>query len=309
MESSSGIYTVPTGPISRTCWRIAESGLFQGFIFVVIVANAITLGLQTYDGIEESAGEFLDLLDAIFLGIFVVELAIRITAFGRHPQNFFRDGWNVFDFIVIGAAFLPGVRENATLLRIVRLLRVVRLVSILPDLRIVLKAMAHSVPPIGGLAILTVLLMYVYGMIGWILFHEELPNQWGTIGESMLNLFIVLTLETWPSLLRDGMEVHPWSWIYFVSYVLLASFLVINMLIGIVINSMEEVRAAEREQLEQKRRRRKTKEATKAGHEPPVEVSALERVRELKQSLAELEQKLVEAEGGGTVLRRPGMRP
>jgi voltage-gated sodium channel len=309
MESSSAIYTVPTGRISRTCWRIAESGAFQGFIFAVIVANAITLGLQTYDSIEREVGGLLDLLDAIFLGIFVVELAIRITAYGRHPQNFFRDGWNVFDFVVIAAAFAPGVRENATLLRIVRLLRVVRLVTVLPDLRIVLKAMAHSVPPITGLAILTILLMYVYGMIGWILFHEDLPNEWGTIGQSMLNLFVVLTLESWPDLLQDAMDVHRWSWIYFVSYVLLASFLVINMLIGIVINSMEEVRAAEREQLAEKRRRRKEREAQRAGREPPVEVTALQRVREMKESLLELEQKLVEVEGGGPKIRRPGMRP
>ncbi len=111
---------------------------------------------------------------------------------------------------------------------------------------------------------MTALLMYVYGMIGWILFHEDLPNQWGTIGDAMLNLFIVLTLESWPDLLRDAQEVHPASWIYFVSYVLIASFLVINMLIGIVINSMEEVRAAERE-AEQHRKERRREKAIKRG--------------------------------------------
>ena len=104
---------------------------------------------------------------------------------------------------------MPGIRENATLLRIARLLRVVRLVSVLPDLRIILKAMAHSLPPIGGLAVMTALLMYVYGMIGWILFHEDLPNQWGTIGDAMLNLFIVLTLESWPDLLRMHRRCTP----------------------------------------------------------------------------------------------------
>src|SRR5688572_975415 len=115
-DSSSTLYAIPSGPVSRTCWRIAESARFQGFIMAVIVANAITLGLQTYDSIEANAGELLDVLDAIFLGIFVVELVIRITAYGRHPGNFFRNGWNVFDFVVIAAAFVPGIRENATLL-------------------------------------------------------------------------------------------------------------------------------------------------------------------------------------------------
>ncbi len=293
-DSSSAFYAIPSGPISRTCWRIAESVRFQGFIMAVIVANAITLGLQTYDSIDSSVGEFLDVLDAIFLGIFVVELAIRITAYGKHPRNFFRNGWNVFDFIVIAAAFVPGIRENATLLRIVRLLRVVRLVSVLPDLRIILKAMAHSLPPIGGLAVMTALLMYVYGMIGWILFHEDLPGQWGTIGDAMLNLFIVLTLESWPDLLRDAQEVHPASWIYFVSYVLIASFLVINMLIGIVINSMEEVRAAEREAEQHRKERRREKAIRRGEKVEPVErgPTPLERVHELKVALTELETEL-----------------
>ena len=171
----------------------------------------------------------------------MVELAIRIAAFGRRPQDFFKDGWNVFDFIVIGAAFLPGLRDNATLLRLVRLLRVVRLVSVMPDLRILVRAMARSIPPIASLVVLTLLLMYVYGMVGWILFHEDDPEQWGNIGQAMLSLFQILTLENWPAFLEAGQAIHPASWIFFVSYVLIASFLVINILIAIIINSMEEV--------------------------------------------------------------------
>ena len=129
----------------RTCRRIADSPRFQGFIFGVIVLNAITLGLGTYDfgaGVESP----LTVLDEIFLGIFVVELAIRITAYGRRPQDFFKEGWNVFDFVVIALAFTPGLRENVTLLRLARLLRVVRLVSVMPDLRILVRALARSLP-------------------------------------------------------------------------------------------------------------------------------------------------------------------
>ncbi len=135
----------------QRCRTVADSGLFQGFILGVIVLNAITLGIQTYDlssGLESASTT----LDDVFLGIFVVELTIRIAAFGARPQDFFRDGWNIFDFIVIAAAFVPGVRENVTLLRILRLLRVVRLVTVLPDLRILLRAMARSIPPIMSLA-------------------------------------------------------------------------------------------------------------------------------------------------------------
>ena len=272
--------------MAETCRRIADSPRFQAFIFGVIVLNAITLGLGTYDFSPE-AESALNVLDEVFLGIFVVELAIRITAFGRRPQDFFKEGWNVFDFVVIALAFLPGLRDNITLLRLARLLRVVRLVSVMPDLRILLRAMARSLPPIRSLVLLTVLLMYIYGMVGWILFHEQDPEQWGNIGESLLSLFQILTLENWPEYLERGQEIHPASWIFFVSYVLLASFLVINVLLAIIINSMEEVHEAEREE---ERRRRGEEIASADG-------TVVERLEEIRTALDRLEAQL--AEGGG----------
>jgi voltage-gated sodium channel len=270
----------------ETCRRIADSPSFQAFIFGVIVLNAITLGLGTYDFSPEVESA-LNVLDEVFLGIFVVELAIRITAFGRRPQDFFKDGWNVFDFVVIALAFVPWLRDNITLLRLARLLRVVRLVSVMPDLRILLRAMARSLPPIRSLVLLTVLLMYIYGMVGWILFHEQDPEQWGNIGESLLSLFQILTLENWPEYLERGQEIHPASWIFFVSYVLLASFLVINILLAIIINSMEEVHEAEHEE---ERRRRGEELASADG-------TVAERLEEIRTALDRLEAQL--AEGGG----------
>ena len=273
--------------IVRTCRRIADSPRFQGFIFGVIVLNAITLGLGTYDfgaGVESA----LMVLDEIFLGIFVVELAIRITAYGRRPRDFFKEGWNVFDFVVIALAFAPGLRENVTLLRLARLLRVVRLVSVMPDLRILVRALARSLPPITSLVLLTALLMYIYGMVGWILFDEEDPEQWGNIGQSLLSLFQILTLENWPQYLERGQEIYPASWIFFVSYVLIASFLVINILIAIIINSMEEVHDVERAE-ERKRR----DEELAASNEATV----AERLEEVRRSVDRLEAQLAEGAG------------
>lgn len=282
--------------MASVCKRIADSQRFQNFIYVVIVLNAITLGLGTYDW-SETVNKAITVADDTFLGIFVIELAIRITAYGRRPQDFFKDGWNVFDFIVIGAAFLPGLRDNATLLRLVRLLRVVRLVSVMPDLRILVRAMARSIPPIASLVVLTLLLMYVYGMVGWILFAESIPDQWGNIGQAMLSLFQMLTLENWPAFLEAGQAVHPASWIFFVSYVLIASFLVINILIAIIINSMEEVHDAE----------------TAAHRKDIVEgesETVADRIADIREALDRLETQL--AEGGGdlpgpakSVRRRP----
>jgi voltage-gated sodium channel len=273
--------------MSRVCSRIANSSRFQNFIFGVIVANAVTLGLGTYDW-GPTVDDSITVADEVFLGIFVIELVIRIAAYGRRPQDFFKSGWNVFDFVVIGAAFLPGVRENVTLLRLVRLLRVVRLVSVLPDLRILVRAMARSLPPIASLGLLTLLLMYVYGMVGWILFGDEDPEQWGNIGQAILSLFQILTLENWPDFLAAGQAIHPASWIFFVSYVLIASFLVINVLIAIIINSLEDVheaeKAADRAELDEEI----------AGEQGET---VAERMREIREAIDKLELQL--AEGGG----------
>ena len=308
-----GADTIPRsmGRIPTACRRIADSSRFQLFIMGVIVANAVTLGLATYGGIEDSAGRLLNVFDDVFLGIFLVELAIRLTAYGSRPQDFFKDGWNIFDFVVIGAVFIPGIRENVTLLRLARLLRVVRLFTVLPDLRILVRAMVRSLPPIGSLVLLTLLLMYVYGMVGWILFHEEDPQNWGNIGQSMLNLFVMITLENWPVLLERGQEIHPQSWIFFVSYVLIASFLVINILLAIIINSMEEVREGERENARKKVREKRAGDVAEGGPAAEAALAAAEiesisaHVESLRGALDDLEAELT---GASPKTPAPGTR-
>ena len=163
-------------------WRLVESNWFTGAVLTVIFANAIVFGLQTYPELEERYGGTLDLLNGICLGFFVVELILRIAAHGRRPWNFFRSGWNVFDFVVVGLAFVPGVRESSTLLRLARLLRVVRIIHVLPDLRILIEGVARSLPPLGSMVLLMILVVFVYGMFGWLLFAEEIPEDWGNIG-------------------------------------------------------------------------------------------------------------------------------
>ena len=268
-------------------WRLVESPVFTGFILAVILANAVVLGLQTYDEIEERHGDTLNLLNDVFLAIFVVELALRLGAYGRRPQDFFRSGWNVFDFVVIGFAFVPGVRESSTLLRIVRLLRVVRIVRILPDLRILITGVIRSLPPLGSVLLLTTVLLFIYGMLGWLLFADEIPQDWGNIGRAMLSLFVLLTLEDFPRYMERGMEVHQWSWIYFVTFVLITVFIVINILIGIVLTSLEEARELER------RKRLTLDREAELGPIAPAPV--LERIAILRAALDELEQELAVA--------------
>ena len=302
------------GAIPITCARIADSARFQNFIMAVIIANAATLGLATYESIEDSVGDLLTALDSIFIGIFVVELAIRIAAYGNRPQDFFKDGWNVFDFVVITAAFIPGLRQNATLLRLARLLRVLRIVTILPDLRGIVRAMVRSLPPITSLVVLMLMLMFVYGMVGWILFHDPIPSEWGNIGQAMLSLFVMLTLENWPTYLNDGQAVHPASWIFFVTYILIASFLVINILLAIIINSMEEVREAE----EQRKRERRAEDIEAGGVQAEAALAAetadaiAQRVKVLREALDDLERDLGGTPGrpaGGRVTTKARLKP
>ena len=225
----------------RTCADLADSTAFNLAIFAVILANAIVLGIETY---EDSA--LLETLDGVFLGVFVVELAIRLLAHGSRPQEFFRSGWNVFDFVVVAAAFTPGLRENATLLRLVRLLRIVRIVRLLPDLRVLVTAVARSIPGVLSLAVMTVLLIYLYGMVGWILYGDDLAD-FANIGEAMLTMFVVLSLENLPTYIEQGREVSDWTIPFYVSYALLAAFLVFNFFIGVIVNSMERAREIEAE--------------------------------------------------------------
>ena len=264
--------------VVRWCARVAESTPFNLAIFAVIIANAVVLGLETYPSIEREQGELLRALNDAFLAVFVVELVIRLTGFGSRPQDFFRSGWNVFDFLVVAASFTPGIRENAMLLRLARLARVLRIVRLLPDLRVLTIAIGRSIPGVMSLAVLAVLILFIYGMLGWTIFADHAPDQYGTIGEAMLTLFVTLTLENLPDQLALGRELSDWTILYFVSYALVAAFLVFNILIGVVINSLEEARAIEhaRERVERMER----------GVEGPT---VEERILAVREALDELE--------------------
>ena len=279
--------------MQRTCARIVASKWFDLVIFGVIVANAVVLGLDTYDEIDREAGGLLRTLNDVFLGIFVVELAIRIGAYGRRPQDFFKSGWNVFDFVVIGAAFVPGVRENTTLLRLVRLARVLRVVRVLPELRLLITAVGRSLPGLASLTVMAVVLLYVYGIVGWLLFGDALPDDYGNIGDAMLTLFVLLSLENLPTVMEQGMDVSGWAVPYYISFVLVAALLVLNILIGVVINSMEEARELE---WERKQAERRAAAAATLDAVDDRRVVLLGRLHELRQAVEALEHELLAAE-------------
>jgi voltage-gated sodium channel len=277
----------PFGRFAGACRRIADSSRFQALIISVILANAVVLGLETYDSLDDEIGGLLHALNNVFLGVFTVEVAIRVLAYGRRPQNFFRSGWNVFDFVVVGAAYLPFVRESVTLLRMARLLRIARLLSVIPGLRIVVLGIARSLAPIGGMAALTFFVLYLYGMLGWLWFGDHDPERFGNIGRSLLTLFQVLTLEGWNDVLDTEMQLTSWAWVYFVSFVLVGTFVVLNVVIAIIVNSMDEVRAMELEQ-----ERKELVAAALSDGEPDRLMK--ERLDALREALDDLERSIVE---------------
>ncbi|MBM3687061.1 MAG: ion transporter [Actinobacteria bacterium] len=254
--------------------RLVDSDPFNLAIAGVIVVNAIVLGLETFPTVMASYADQLILANNICYGIFVVELVLRFASYGRRPQDFFTSGWNVFDLIIIAGVWIPGVRENATLLRLLRLGRIARLLRFLPDARVLIATVWRSIPPLMSIVVLTLLILFIYGMVGWALFGEALPASWGTVTRAMLTLFILLTLENFPTYLEEALTVTPWATVYFVSYVLVAAFVIFNLLIGIIIGSMESAR--EREAL---------REAKESG----ITGDAVARIHDIREALDALE--------------------
>lgn len=265
-----------TSPAPRTgrLARLVDSDAFNITIAGVIIANAIVLGLETFPSVMESYGEQLIIANEVCYGIFVVELVLRFASYGKRPQDFFKSGWNIFDLIVIGGVWIPGVRENATLLRLLRLGRIARLLRFLPDARVLISTVVRSIPPLGSIVVLTVLILFIYGMIGWTLFGQALPESWGTVTRAMLTLFILLTLENFPTYLEEALTVTPWATVYFVSYVLVAAFVIFNLLIGIIISSMESARE---------------REALREAQESGVTGDAVARIHAIREALDALE--------------------
>ena len=235
----------PAGAIVSRCRLIIDSERFQFFIVGVIIVNAISLGMYTFGSVEQSLGPTLALIDTICLVIYVVELVIRIISYGRDPADFFKSGWNIFDLVVIGSVFVPGLSSQTAILRVLRVLRIARILRYLPDLQILARGLMTALRPLSGLLVLTIVLLFLYGMAGWSFFHDAAPEYWNNIGRSMLTLFTVLTLEGWPDIMYPLLDLSPWVALYFISFVLIATFIVFNMVIGVVLNSLDTAHKAE----------------------------------------------------------------
>jgi voltage-gated sodium channel len=232
----------------RVKWlaRLVYSDAFEMVIAFVIVVNAICLAILTFPNIPQDAKQAALMIDLVCLGIFTVELLMRIASFGSRPWMFFRSGWNVFDFLIIAST--PIFASETTILRLLRLFRLIRIFRFLPDVRILSASIAKSMRPLMSMFALICLLLFLYGMVGTYLFGSQLPVAWGTIGASVMSLVILLTLENFPIYLEEAMAVNALAIPFLLSYVFIIVFTVLNLLIGIVLNAMDEAREEAKEQ-------------------------------------------------------------
>jgi voltage-gated sodium channel len=219
-----------------------ESAKAQYFIVTLIVINAIVLGLETDAQIMSVHGGWLRAVDQLILAIFVIEITIKLFAY---RIGFFRSPWNVFDFIVVGIALIPS-SGPLEILRALRVLRVLRLISMLPQLRIVVEALLKAIPGISSVAVLMLVLFYVFAVMSTTLFGQSFPQWFGTIGGSMYTLFQIMTLESWSmGIVRPVMETHPHAWAFFVPFILIATFTMLNLFIGIIVNTMQAIHSSQ----------------------------------------------------------------
>ena len=227
--------------LRQTLGNWVEAPRVQNFIIALIILNAVILGMETSPAIMERIGPVLLTLDSIILGVFVVEIGLKLIAQG---PGFFRRGWNIFDFLVVGIALVPASGPLAVL-RALRILRVLRLLSMLPRLRFVVEALLHSLPGIGSIALLMVVVYYVAAVMATGLFGASHPEWFGDLSRSMYTLFQIMTLESWSmGIVRPVMETHPYAWLFFIPFILIATFTVLNLFIAIIVDAMQTMHEA-----------------------------------------------------------------
>ncbi len=219
-----------------------ESSRIRNIILYVILFNAVILGLETSDAVMARAGELILTLDRICLAIFVAELVAKLIAY---RLRFFRDGWNVFDFVIVGLSLVPAA-QGFSALRALRILRVLRVVSAAPRLRRVVEGFVTALPGMGSVFLLMALIFYIGAVMATKLFGSSFPDWFGTLGRSGYSLFQIMTLESWSmGIVRPVMEVYPHAWGFFVPFIMVTTFAVVNLLVGLIVNSMQDAHQEE----------------------------------------------------------------
>ncbi|GAA5136405.1 ion transporter [Thalassotalea piscium] len=226
-------------------YHLKENKIFELFVVLVIIISALEIGAKTFD-LSENALSFTGILDILITLFFLFEISVRFIA-DDDKRNFFKNGWNIFDTLVVAISLIPiNDSEMALLARLVRVFRVLRMVSVVPELRVLINSLLKALPQLGYVVLLMFIIFYIYAAIGSFIFKDINPKLWGDIAISMLTLFRIMTFEDWTDIQYETMEVYPYSWIFYLTFIFFTAFAFLNMVIGIVVNVMEEEHAAQR---------------------------------------------------------------
>lgn len=267
-----------TSALVSWCMTVTEHKFFTNFIIFLIVVNAVVIGLETYPGIYFPYKDWFYFIEKIFISVFTIEIILRIIA-SRPWYSFFKEGWNLFDFFIVASGLIMVGGHFVSVLRILRILRILRTISIIPSLRRMINALLETIPAMGNIVFLLGLVFYIFSVIGTMFFAEIAPEYFGTLHASLLTLFQVVTLESWASaVMRPILEHSPLAWIYFVTFILIGTFVIINLFIGVIVSNMQDA------------------------HILDVEVNKKSEIEELREELAEVKALLLNLDNNMTAV-------
>jgi len=227
----------------HTIQKLVESSKFQNFIMGLIVLNGITMGLETSKSVSLAYGSLFSIFNTFVVTVFTIEIILRISVY---KTSFFKDSWSIFDFTIVAISLVPA-NAGFEIFRVLRVLRLFRLITVVPQMRKIVVALLKVIPGIGSIAALLTLFFYIFAIMSTQLFGEKFPEWFGTLGESFYTLFQVMTLESWSmGIVRPIMEVYPLAWVFFVPFIFISTFIIVNLIIAIVVDAMNDMNAADK---------------------------------------------------------------
>ena len=266
----------------ETVKTFVEARYFQHFITFLIILNGVTLGMATSGEIMASYGQLIDGLDNLVVALFTIEILMRIYV---HRSRFFKDPWSLFDFFVVSISLIP-TSDGLSILRVLRVLRLFRLLTIVPQMRLIISAILSVIPGMASVSLVLMLFFYVFAIISTNLFSATFPQWFGTLGESMYTLFQIMTLESWSmGIARPVLEVHPNAWIFFVVYILIVTFIMVNLFIGLVVDAIFTIKDNDKSGID------KPETARELVYQHEIKILN-EEVKVLKAMLVKIDQKI-----------------
>jgi len=262
--------------IRRFCYQFGNHPKFSNFIVVLIVLNAITIGLDTSPTLSARFGAWFSYANNFVLVMFIVEAAFKIIGAAPRVGQYFKDPWNDFDFLIIILSLIPAVGSLAMVARLARLMRVLRIIRKLKGLRIIINTLLRSIPDAANVLLLLSIIFYIYAIAGFHLFHEQDPEHWGSLGTALLTLAQLATFDNWSDIMHIAQEYNPFVWIYFISFALTGGFMIINLLIGVVLVNIGEAKTEELEELKR----------------PTTKSDILDALEDTKKAIENLESKI-----------------